>query len=141
MWTRVSSRHLALSLAIATLACGGGGSSTPTSPTPGGGSVTSGSDTISITTTAGAQSFAPNPLTRAQNSGAAWRNGDNTVHRIVANDGSFDTGDISPGATSAVMPVSAAGANYHCSIHPAMVGSIGTAQGQPPPECTGPYCD
>jgi plastocyanin len=142
MWIRVSSGHLALSLVLATVACGGGGSSsTPTSPTAGGGGTTTGaSDTVSITVTSGAQSFSPNPLNRTQNSGVAWRNGDSTVHRIVANDGSFDTGDISPGSTSAVLPQSAAGTNYHCSIHPAMVGSIGSAQGQPPPECTGPYC-
>ena len=52
------------------------------------------------------------------------RNGDNATHRIVANDGSFDTGNIAPGETSqAVMP-SAAGVSYHCTIHPSMVGAI-----------------
>ena len=71
----------------------------------------------------------------------AWANRDSAVHRIVANDGSFDTGDISPGATSRAITVSGSGANYHCSIHPAMIGAIGAAQGQPPPPCTGQYCD
>jgi plastocyanin len=70
----------------------------------------------------------------------AWLNNDALVHRIVANDGSFDTGDIAPGATSRAVQASAAGTNYHCSIHPAMIGAIGSAQGEPPPACSGPYC-
>ena len=141
MWTRSSWGGMALAAALAAAACGGDGGGSPTAPSPAGGAGTSAADTVNITMTAGAQSFTPNPLTRSQNSGVSWRNGDSTVHRIVANDGSFDTGDIAPGATSAVMAQSAAGTNYHCSIHPAMVGSIGTAQGQPPPPCTGQYCD
>ena len=66
----------------------------------------------------------------------AWRNTDGVVHRIVANDGSFDTGDIAPGATSAPRTLTADGANYHCSIHPGMVGAINSAAGAPPP-CSG----
>jgi plastocyanin len=97
--------------------------------------------TVNITTTAGSQSFDPNPASMAAAGTVAWMNRDGAVHRIVSNDGSFDTGDISPGATSRAITVPAAGANYHCSIHPAMIGAIGAAQGQPPPPCTGVYCD
>jgi plastocyanin len=97
--------------------------------------------TINIVATTGSQSYNPNPATQSQGATVAWRNSDGVVHRIVANDGSFDTGDIAPGATSRTLSVSAAGVNYHCSLHPAMVGAIGSAQGQPPPPCTGQYCD
>jgi len=79
---------------------------------------------IAIVTTGGANSFTPNPASEMAGSTVAWRNNDGTTHRIVANDGSFDTGNITPGATSQTVMASAAGVNYHCSIHPAMVGSI-----------------
>ena len=35
--------------------------------------------------------------------------------------------------------VPAAGANYHCSIHPGMVGAINGSSGTAPP-CSGIYC-
>jgi len=83
------------------------------------------------------QSFSPNPAPIAQGSLVVWRNSDNTVHRIVMNDGSFDSGDIGPGATSASMKLSSSGGQYHCTIHPTtMFGSINTATGEPP--STGP---
>jgi plastocyanin len=128
-----------LALALASVGCGGGGGSTPTSPTPSGGGAAA--VTINIVATTGAQSFTPNPAAMTQAGTVAWQNGDALVHRIVANDGSFDTGDIAPGATSRAVQPSAAGTNYHCSFHPAMVGAIGSTQGAPPPPCTGPYCD
>ena len=142
MWTRTSCVGMALAIAVTAAACGGdGGGGSPTSPSPSGGGGTSASVTVNITTTAGSQSFDPNPAAMATAGTVAWRNADGAVHRIVANDGSFDTGDISPGATSRAVTVANAGANYHCSIHPAMVGAIGAAQGQPPPPCTGQYCE
>lgn len=130
---------VALALGMASAACGGG--SSPTSPSPSGGGGTAAAVTINIVATTGAQSFTPNPAAMAQAGTVAWRNSDGLVHRIVANDSSFDTGDIAPGGTSLAVQPSAAGANYHCSIHPAMVGAIGSAQGAPPPPCTGPYCE
>ncbi|AMY09121.1 hypothetical protein LuPra_02334 [Luteitalea pratensis] len=132
---------VALAIALATGACGGGGYSTPTSPTPSGGGGAAATVTVNITATAGAQSFNPNPAVMATSGTVAWMNRDGATHRIVANDGSFDSGDIAPGATSRAVTAPAVGANYHCSIHPNMIGAIGAAQGQPPPPCTGTYCD
>jgi len=124
-------------ISMASIACGGGRDS-PTSPTP---DPSPAAVTISIVATSGAQSFTPNPASQLQGGTVAWRNADGVVHRIVANDGSFDSGDIAPGATSRAVQPAAAGANYHCSIHPLMIGAIGSAQGEAPPPCTGPYCD
>ena len=42
----------------------------------------------------------------------------------MLNDRSVDTGDLAPGASSQPMAIAAAGGQYHCSIHPAMVGSV-----------------
>ena len=68
-----------------------------------------------------------------------WHNNDGTVHRIVANDNSFDTGNISANGNSQAITVPAGGINYHCSIHPGMVGAINSTGGSTPP-CTGIYC-
>ena len=131
----------ALAMAISAVACGGGdGGTTPTSPTSSGGGSPPPSVTVSITATSGSQSFNPSPAVMVASGTVAWVNRDGAVHRIVANDGSFDTGDIAPGVTSRAITPAAAGSNYHCSIHPTMIGAIGASQGQPPPPCTGPYC-
>ena len=87
----------------------------------------------------GAQSFSPNPASVNQGDMVIWHNSDNATHHIVLNDGSLDTGDIAPGASSAALRLAANGANYHCTIHPTMVGSINAATGAPPP-CQGAYC-
>jgi plastocyanin len=80
--------------------------------------------TIAIVANNGALSFAPNPATAVSGDSLVWRNNDFTVHHIVLDDGSLDTGDIIPGASSAPMALTGAGGGYHCIIHPSMVGTI-----------------
>ena len=111
-------------------ACGGGGSS-PSGPNPG-------ALTITITRQNGSQSFSPNPAS-AGGQTVVFRNTDSVVHRVRLNDGSVDTGDIAPGATSAPVQMPAGGTNYHCSVHPDMIGAVSGTAGGPPP-CEGPYC-
>jgi plastocyanin len=89
--------------------------------------------------TKGAQSFSPNPVSLGQTQMVSWRNTDNVTHHIVTNDGTLDTGDIGPGAASTPIRLGSDGANYHCTIHPTMVGSINASTGTPPP-CQGQYC-
>lgn len=124
----------ALVAASFSIACGGGSGNPSTPSTPSNTPIS-----ISIVGDRGNQSFAPNP---AQDSGvgqAVWRNSDGQVHRIVANDGSFDTGELNPGATSSATRIPAEGTNYHCSLHPGMVGAIRSRSGNTP-ACTGQYC-
>jgi plastocyanin len=88
------------------------------------------------------QSFSPNPVPIAQGNVIVWQNNDNTVHRIVMNDGSFDSGNISPGASSTTMRLSSSGGSYHCAIHPTtMFGSINVPTTAPPmdPGSPSPY--
>ena len=126
-----------LGLVVAGAACGGGGSGTSPSPTtsaPSGASVT-----VSIMGDRGNKSFNPNPVSPGAPLTVAWQNADGVAHRIVANDTSFDTGNIGANGTSTVVTVPSGGVNYHCSIHPGMVGAINGSSGTAPP-CTGPYC-
>lgn len=87
----------------------------------------------------GAQSFSPNPAS-AGGQLVVFRNADTIAHRVLLNDGSIDTGDIAPGATSKVITMPVAGTNYHCSLHPDMVGAVSGTSGEPP-KCEGPYCE
>jgi plastocyanin len=133
----VLSAGCALAIAGLAVACGGGDSPTPTNPS---GNPPNGSAlTINIVGDRGNQSFSPNPAQDDSSNMVSWRNSDNQVHRIVANDGSFDTGNISAGASSAAVRISGDGTNYHCSLHPGMVGTIRSTGGTAPP-CTGLYC-
>jgi len=123
-----------VAVALAALACGS--SAGPVGPTTPGGAA---NQTIGIVGNAGAQSFTPNPGSGPQGNTVAWKNSDSITHHIVMNDGSLDTGDIAPGQTSPAMTMATNGGNYHCAIHPTMVGSLKASTGTPPP-CQGVYC-
>jgi len=131
----------AAAFALAAVACGSsgyGGSTSPTpTPTPGQGGGAGA--TIAILGDRSNQSFAPNPATAVQGTTVAFVNNDTVTHHIVMNDGSLDTGNIGPGQASAILTMATNGGNYHCTIHPGMVGSIRASDGQPPP-CQGDYC-
>jgi plastocyanin len=116
-------------LAVGVFACGGG---SPSEPAP------SGPVTINIVGERGSQSFSPNPATAAGRM-VVFRNTDSVAHRVRLNDLSIDTGDIQPGGTSNPVSMPGAGTNYHCSLHPTMVGAIGGGTTGPPP-CQGIYC-
>ena len=126
----------ALSIAVVTVCgCGGStGSSTPTAP-----STTPSGVTININGQNGTQAFSPNPASFGGQS-VVFKNNDSVTHRIVLNDGSVDTGDIAPGATSRAVTMPGGGTNYHCSVHPGMIGSVSPLSGGAPPMCEGPYC-
>src|SRR5258706_819811 len=103
--------------------CGGyssGSSGRPNSPTP---PSADGVVTVNVVAINGAQSFSPNPATLPAGQMIVWHNVDSVTHRVALNDGSVDTGNLAPGASSQPMAIPAAG-GYHCSIHPVMVGSI-----------------
>jgi plastocyanin len=121
-----------LLVALAATACGSSGSSysnpmspsvTPSpSPTP---SPVGATLTITIVAMNGAQSFSPNPSSIVAGQTVAFYNADAYVHRIAADGGAFDTGNLNPGATSAPIVVPSAGAfGYHDMIYPAMVGTL-----------------
>lgn len=138
------SRTIALLLAGALVAagCGGGGGSTPTSPsTPSGGGGTAATVTITITGQGGTLAFSPNPATVSPGQLVVFKNNDKEVHHVMLDDGTVQTPDIAPGATSAPVAMGTSGSKtYHCSIHPGMVGGFNGAEAEPPANCNQAYC-
>jgi len=119
---------------------GGGGGSTPTAPSAppatGGGSTTV---TVAVVGSVGNTAYQPNPVRAAAGDTVMFRNNDSVAHRIVMNDGSADLGDIAPGATSRGFTVrNGTALEFHCTIHPTMVGSI-NGDSAPEPPCVDDY--
>jgi plastocyanin len=104
-----------------------GNNGNPSTPSP----TIAGVVTINVVAVNGAQSFSPNPATLPARQMVVWHNIDSITHRVVLNDGSLDTGDIAPGASSRPMSINTGGGPYHCSIHPSMVGTIVSAASTP----------
>jgi len=69
--------------------------------------------------------FVPSTIHAQSGDTVTVYNYDQLIHRIVADDGSFDTGVMNPGASFTVK-ASAAGSviSYHCTLHSRMKGSI-----------------
>jgi plastocyanin len=69
--------------------------------------------------------YDPNPMTVRVGQTVAWQNSDSVNHTATADDGSFDTGTIASGASSAGVTFNTAGTYaYHCSIHASMHGRV-----------------
>src|ERR1700674_2668434 len=124
-----------LTLGLGMWGCSGSGYSSPSTtspaaPTP---MTSNGVVTINVVAINGSQSFSPNPATLPAGQMVVWHNVNNTTHRVVLNDRSVDTGDLAPGASSQPMAIGAASAQYHCSIHPEMIGSVNQDTATSPP--------
>jgi len=79
--------------------CTNDGNSSPTNPT-GSSAAPAGALTISIGGINGSMSFSPNPASVPAGQIVVWHNVDGVSHRVVLNDGSVDTGNLDPGASS-----------------------------------------
>ena len=134
---------LAMAGALIAASCGSSGGGTPTSPTtppPGGGGGQT-NVTITITGQGGKLAFTPNPATIAAGQMVVFKNNDIVAHHVMLDDGTVQTPDIAPGATSAPVAMATGGSNtYHCTIHPGMVGGFNGAVAEPPPNCSQAYC-
>jgi plastocyanin len=100
-------------------------SASPTpSPTP---TPAAADITITIKGMNGDQSFSPNPGTVKAGQTVSWTNSDSIAHTATGT--GWDTGSIAPGQTSQPIQFSTAGTfDYHCSIHPTMVGRLNVTQ-------------
>jgi len=87
------------------------------------------------------KAFAPGRMQVLIGDTVVWRNGDATNHTATANDDSFDSGYIAPGATFSLVFSKAGQYAYHCTIHRFMHGLIIVVpvalQGPPQPVVSG----
>jgi len=58
------------------------------------------------------------------NNTVTWLNNDNAPHTVTANDGSFSSGNIAPGASFSYTFTKSGTYTYHCLYHPWMTGII-----------------
>jgi len=73
-----------------------------------------------MTTTA----YAPNPATVAVGGAVTWTNNDTVTHTSTGDGGTWDSGNIAPGATFSRTFSSSGTFRYHCTIHPGMIGTV-----------------
>ena len=104
---------------IASAACSS--SSNPTTPSGGSGNNVSIVSGASAMTTA---AYSPNPIVLAVGGTATWKNNDSVAHTATANDGTWDSGSIAPGASFSRTFPAAGSFPYKCTIHPGMVGTV-----------------
>jgi plastocyanin len=95
------------------------------------GSDTTASSTASTATGAGGsavavENFAFSPLTLTVKVGTTvtWTNKDTSVHAPIADDNSFDAGNIAGGASGSATLTKVGTIKYHCSIHQYMTGTV-----------------
>jgi plastocyanin len=100
---------------------GSGGSSSTSGATQSSGSAATVPNTIDIKNFM----FAPMTLTVSPGATITVKNEDTAPHTVTASDKSFDSGDVSPGATKTfTAPAKAGSYSYICSIHNYMQGTL-----------------
>ena len=70
------------------------------------------------------QSFYPPQTSVPSGSTVFWTNDDSTQHTVTSDEGSFDSGPISPGDTFDNTFDTSGEFGYHCAIHPFMTGVV-----------------
>jgi plastocyanin len=75
--------------------------------------------------------FNPSPLTVPVGSTVTWTNGDSTAHTTTSDNGTWDSGALSQGASFSFTFSQAGTYTYHCAIHPYMSGTIIVGGGGP----------
>jgi plastocyanin len=68
--------------------------------------------------------FSPATVTVGVSDSVTWTNNDSADHTSTADDGSFDTESIGNGESSTLTFQEAGSFAYHCTIHPAMHGTV-----------------
>jgi len=120
---RLSAILLVLTTVTLFVACGKGGSNSYTTGGGGGygggGGGGTGSD-VSIKNFA----FTSNNISVTKGTTIKWTNNDGVTHTVTADDGSFDSGSLTNGASFSHTFSTAGTYTYHCSIHTTMTGTV-----------------
>ena len=68
--------------------------------------------------------FGPAELQIAAGTTVTWTNQDAASHTVTADDGSFDSGNLTTGQTFSQTFDTPGTYTYHCNIHPSMTATI-----------------
>jgi plastocyanin len=68
--------------------------------------------------------YDPSPVNVAVGDTVTWTNNDTVPHTVTANDGSFQSGTMQPGATFSFTFTGAGTFDYHCEFHANMSGQV-----------------
>lgn len=111
-----------LGLAVALVGAACNSTTTPAPSTGAGASAGSGGSGSAVAIV----DFAFNPTTLSVKAGTSvtWTNTGSAAHTVTADDGSFDSGTVSGGATFTQAFATAGTFTYHCKIHSSMKATI-----------------
>jgi len=115
---------------IVAAACGGNySSSTPSSPPSPAAPPASGGPSSSVSIPVGASAlgtaaFAPDALTVDAGTTVTWTNTDSVAHTSTSDASGWDSGIVAPGGQFSRSFQTAGTYQYHCAIHPGMVGTV-----------------
>lgn len=82
--------------------------------------------------------FAPSSLRVRAGDTVVWRNGGSQVHTVTADDGAFDSGNLSPGETFKRTFDQPATFRFHCTPHPWMKGVVLVTEATAPRDAPAP---
>ena len=68
--------------------------------------------------------FIPSEVTVMVGGSILWVNDDEAMHTVTGDDGSFDSGDLQPGATFGATFNTVGPQPYHCKYHKELVGLV-----------------
>jgi plastocyanin len=68
--------------------------------------------------------FGPTPIDVLPGEAVTWTNQSDRTHTVTADDGSFDSGEMTGGAVFSQTLAAVGAVTYHCRIHPEMHGEI-----------------
>jgi plastocyanin len=70
------------------------------------------------------QSFSPSLIDALPGDDVVWTNASERTHTVTADGGSFDSGDLAPGAAFGLAAGDPGAYTYHCTIHAGMTGEL-----------------
>jgi plastocyanin len=108
------------------ISCGKGGSSYNNSGggNNGGGNNGGGGNNSSNNVSIANFAFSSADITVTKGTTVAWKNNDGVTHTVTADDGSFDSGSLTPGKSFSHTFDSTGTFTYHCNIHTTMTGKV-----------------
>jgi plastocyanin len=68
--------------------------------------------------------FSPATLTVKTGTKVTWTNSDSVTHTVTADQGTFDSGGLSPGSSFSFTFTKTGTYSYHCNIHHSMTATV-----------------